>query len=150
MSKVNSGPLTPCPSPSRGEGSFFIRMRSAPPLPFRERGLGGEGCPATTRLCTCPAHDPRQQKRYWLGVDVAVEVVSADDPDRDIRVKRSDYAEAGIPEYWIVNPLNHTMTVLTLRGTTYLEYGIFQRGELATSKLIAGFSVNVDAVFDAK
>jgi len=54
MSKVRSGPLTPCPSPSRGEGSFFIRMRSAPPLPFRERGLGGEGCPATTRLCTCP------------------------------------------------------------------------------------------------
>ncbi len=54
MSKVRSGPLTPCPSPREGEGSFFIRMRSAPPLPFRERGLGGEDCPATTRLCTCP------------------------------------------------------------------------------------------------
>ena len=40
MSKVSFGPLTPCPSPSWGEGRFFIRMRSAPPLPFRERGRG--------------------------------------------------------------------------------------------------------------
>jgi Uma2 family endonuclease len=60
------------------------------------------------------ANDPRQQKRYWLEVDLAVEIVSDDDPERDTRVKRADYAEAGIPEYWIVNPLDDTITVLVL------------------------------------
>src|SRR5207247_6762550 len=36
------------------------------------------------------------------------EIVSPDDPERDLRVKRADYAEAGIPEHWIVNPADET------------------------------------------
>ena len=41
--------------------------------------------------------DPRYQDRYWLGADLVVEVVSPDDPERDLTEKRSDYAEARIP-----------------------------------------------------
>jgi Uma2 family endonuclease len=88
--------------------------------------------------------------RYWLGVDVAVEVVSDDDPERDTKIKRADYAEAGIPEYWIVNPLNDTLTVLTLEGDTYAEHGVFQCGDTATSRLLDGFSVSVDEVLNAR
>ena len=33
-----------------------------------------------------------------------VEVVSEDDPGRDLVTKRLEYAQAGIPEYWIVDP----------------------------------------------
>ena len=61
----------------------------------------------------------------------------------------SDYAEGGIPEYWIINPLNETITVLTLRGLAYVEHGVFRRGETATSALLSGFSVLVADVFDA-
>ncbi len=93
--------------------------------------------------------DPRRENRYWHGADLVLEVVSPDQPARDLVVKRRDYAEAGIPEYWIVNPLNQTIVVLTLRGTTYVEYGTFARGTSATSVLLAGFSIAVDAVFDA-
>lgn len=96
------------------------------------------------------ANDPRQHKRYWLGVDLAVEIVSDDDPERDTKVKRADYAGAGIPEYWIVNPLNDTITVLVLEDDAYTELGIFQRGERAISRLLTGFSVDVDEVFKAK
>ena len=32
------------------------------------------------------------------------EVVSPDRPERDLVDKRIDYAEAGIPEYWVVDP----------------------------------------------
>lgn len=114
-----------------------IRIRSGK---FREPDL----------VVLLDAHDPRQEKRYWLGVDVAVEVVNADDPERDTKVKRKDYAAAGIPEYWIVNPLNHTITVLTLEGDAYTEHGVFLRGTRVTSKLLHGFSVSVDQVFDAR
>ena len=48
--------------------------------------------------------DPRNEARYWRGADVVAEVVSPDDPARDLVAKRTDYAEAGIPEYWIVDP----------------------------------------------
>lgn len=96
------------------------------------------------------ANDPRRQNRYWLGADLVVEVVSADDPERDTKVKRKDYAQAGIPEYWIVNPLTATITVLVLAGETYSEHGVFRRGDQASSRLLEGFSVNVDAVLDAR
>ncbi len=94
-------------------------------------------------------HDPRRSNRYWSGADLVMEVVSPDKPERDLIEKRRDYAEAGIPEYWIVNPLNRTITVLTLDGDAYREHGVFARGAQATSVLLAGFALDVRAVFAA-
>jgi Uma2 family endonuclease len=101
-------------------------------------------------LLLLQADDPRNQEAYWLGADLVVEVVSPDNPERDTQVKVVDYAEAGIPEYWIVNPLDETITVLTLADDAYTAHGVFQRGDVATSALLAGFSVPVAAVFDAR
>jgi Uma2 family endonuclease len=97
--------------------------------------------------------DPRAQNEYWLGADLVVEIVSPDHPERDTEQKRREYAEAGIAEYWIVNPLNEldqTIAVLTLDGTSYREHGVFRRGQQATSKLLADFAVSVDEVFGAQ
>jgi Uma2 family endonuclease len=96
------------------------------------------------------ANDPRRQNRYWLGADLVVEIVSPDDPDRDTKIKRVDYAEAGIPEYWIIDSQEETITVLWLAGDTYTEHGIFRRDETATSALLSGFAISVDAVLDAR
>ena len=93
--------------------------------------------------------DPRYQDRYWLGADLVAEVVSPDDPQRDLVEKRADYAEGGIPEYWIVDPRDDTITVLVLEGAAYVEHGVFRRGDNATSPLLDGFTANVSAVFDA-
>jgi Uma2 family endonuclease len=128
----------------------FIRPRSgkvlfAPlrvqvrPSKFREPDL----------LLLLDANDPRNQNAFWLGADLVVEIVSPDDPERDTKLKRADYAEAGIPEYWIVNPTDETITVLRLDGDTYGEHGTFRRGETAASVLLAGFAVRADDVFDA-
>ena len=65
-------------------------------------------------------------------------------------IKWFDYAEAGIPEYWIVNPLDETITVLALRDGTYAEHGVFRRGQRATSALLPTFAVSVSEVFDAR
>jgi Uma2 family endonuclease len=95
------------------------------------------------------AADPRRQARFWLGADLVVEIVSPDDPERDLVRKRRDYAAAGIPEYWIVDPQQGTISVLRLEGDAYAEHGVFRRGERATSALLAGFAVDVGAVLDA-
>lgn len=94
-------------------------------------------------------HDRRQGERYWYGADLALEVVSEDKPERDLVEKVRAYAEAHIPEYWIVNPLNATITVLRLDGGEYAAHGVFGRGERATSALLAGFTVDVSAAFNA-
>jgi len=95
------------------------------------------------------ASDPRRQNRFWLGADLVVEVVSPDDPARDTVEKVTDYTEAGIPEYWIVNPEDETITVLSLQGQAYVTHGIFRRGDIASSVLLAGFTAEVSAVLDA-
>ena len=95
------------------------------------------------------ANDSRRQNDYWRGADLVMEVVSPDDPDRDTRVKRLDYAEAQIPEYWIVNPIDESVTVLALRGDAYEEHGAFGRGQSAQSVQLEGFSVEVSELFDA-
>jgi Uma2 family endonuclease len=96
------------------------------------------------------ADDSRRQDAYWEGADLVVEVVSPDDPKRDLVNKRREYAQAGIPEYWIAHPQSETIIVLRLSGKTYAEHGEFKRGETATSVLLEGFSVGVDAALDAK
>ena len=101
-------------------------------------------------LLVLDEHDPRNQDRFWLGADLVVEIVSADNPERDTVEKVVDYAEAQIPEYWIVNPLDETITVLTLAGDAYAIHGVFRRGDWADSPLLAGFEVFVDSVFDAQ
>jgi Uma2 family endonuclease len=85
------------------------------------------------------------------GADLVMEVVSDGDEDRkrDLIIKREEYARAGIREYWIIDPQRQSITVLVLDGETYREHGIFTGGMQATSVLLDGFSVSVEAVFAA-
>jgi Uma2 family endonuclease len=96
------------------------------------------------------ASDSRNQERFWTGADLTLEVVSKKKAERDLVDKRHEYAEAGVSEYWIVNPQDETITVLKLAGTAYVEHGVFRRGDTATSAILPGFAVDVNAVFDAK
>ena len=95
------------------------------------------------------ANDARRRNDYWRGADWVAEVVSPDGRGRDTVTKRHDYAEARIPEYWIVDPIDETVTVLVLEGDGYAEHGVFRRGQHATSQCLEGFSVSVAEMFDA-
>lgn len=100
--------------------------------------------------CSTARH-ARSGTRYYDGADLVMEVVS-DDPasqQRDHEQKPSDYAEGGVPEYWIVDPQLRKITVLVLHGGHYVEHGVFIPGELATSKSLPGFAVSVTEVFTA-
>ena len=73
----------------------------------------------------------------------------AEDRERDYIYKRRDYARAGIPEYWIVDPQEGVIIVLRLDGNEYNEHGRFGPGQIATSYLLPGFEVVVDEVWAA-
>lgn len=116
-----------------------LRVRVAPGR-FREPDL----------VLLLDVNDSRNQNAFWLGADLVVEIVSPDYVERDTVIKRADYAKTGIPEYWIVNPEDETITVLKLAGSVYVAHGVFRRGDMATSSLLQGFTVRVDAVCDAE
>lgn len=52
---------------------------------------------------------------------IAVEIVSPESRTRDYRFKRSEYGAVGIPEYWIVDPVEQKVTVLLLVEGLYEE-----------------------------
>lgn len=116
----------------RGGKVFFspLRLRTRTGK-FREPDL----------LLLCSADDPRRHDAFWDGADLVLEVVSPDKPERDYVTKRADYAEAGIPEYWIVDPQTETMTVLQLQEDRYDEHGVFRRGQVVSSVLFPGVLV---------
>jgi Uma2 family endonuclease len=80
---------------------------------------------------------------------LAIEVVSEreENRERDLHVKPKEYAEAGIPAYWIVDPEEAQITVLRLDGKSYRPHGIFKKGETATSVELPGLEIPVAEVF---
>jgi Uma2 family endonuclease len=94
-------------------------------------------------------HADRIGEQYWDRADLVMEVVSGAGKDRrrDLQKKRQEYARAGIPEYWIVDPREEEITVLRLARKRYVVHGKFGRGETASSHLLPGFTVDVTEAF---
>ncbi len=88
---------------------------------------------------------------FWTGADLVMEVVSSGTKSRrrDLVEKRSEYADAGIREYWIIDPVTSTIQVLELIGSEYHIAGQYGRDEQALSELLAGFSITVNEVLGA-
>ena len=95
------------------------------------------------------ANAARRGQQFWLWADLVMEVVSDGFRYHDLQTKRREYALAGVPEYWIVDPLQQELSVLTLVGTGYEPAGVYRRGDRAASVILPGFGVDVTDVFDA-
>jgi Uma2 family endonuclease len=96
-------------------------------------------------------HFQGRHDEYWEGVDLVMEVLLDDarSRPRDEVTKRREYASAGIPEYWIIDPRDKRITVLALAGKVYRVHGEFKPGSVANSVLLPGFTLGVDAVLNA-
>ncbi len=99
------------------------------------------------------ARDHLRGEAGLRGADLVVEVLGPTPAARmlDLVTKRAEYAEAGIPEYWIVDPENAFITVLRLspETATYVDAGLYERGNVARSHALAGLEVDVRQVVDA-
>ncbi|MFC1464781.1 MAG: Uma2 family endonuclease [Candidatus Brachytrichaceae bacterium NZ_4S206] len=109
--------------------------------------------PSTLRepdiMLMLPEHRHRIHEQYWEKPDMVIEVVSPKNRATDLRDKRRECAQAGILEYWIVDPQPKTVTVLKLSGETYVVHGAYGHGDVAESALLEGFRVSVDDIWRA-
>ncbi|TWU01571.1 Uma2 family endonuclease [Neorhodopirellula pilleata] len=95
-----------------------------------------------------PGSEPQDPRGYPSRVDLAMEVVSegVEAARRDYEDKRRDYARAGIPEYWIVDPEQERVTVLVLDENAYRVHGEFRPGDTASSVLLPALMIDVSQV----
>jgi len=102
-------------------------------------------------LYIAPENVPAPDVDYPSHLDLALEIVSPgkDARQRDYEDKRTDYARAGISEYWIVDPQENRVTVLVLQGGTYVEHGTFGINDTASGLLLPELRIDVGTMLNA-
>ena len=78
--------------------------------------------------------------------DIVIEILSSD-RNRDLVRKRQLYAEAGVPEYWIFDSRNDTVTPLELQGGQYVERGILTSDDTLTTPLLPELDIPLGDLF---
>ena len=91
----------------------------------------------------------RRNNRFWIGADLVAEIISDSNKAHDLQTKLTEYAAAGIPEYWIIDPDRNTISIYALARGSYVLHGDFNAGQVAASVLLAGFTVVVSDLFAA-
>ena len=78
--------------------------------------------------------------------DIVIEILSTD-RNRDLVRKRQLYAEAGVREYWIFDPVNDTVFPLELHGGEYTQRPTLTAADTLTTPLLPGLSIPLADIF---
>jgi Uma2 family endonuclease len=81
--------------------------------------------------------------------DFIAEVLSSSTEAKDCGIKYEDYAAHGVGEYWLVNPAEQVVEQYILHGESY-KLRMKSDSGLVKSKVIAGFEIPIQAIFDKK
>ncbi|MDX2139490.1 MAG: Uma2 family endonuclease [Chloroflexota bacterium] len=93
-------------------------------------------------------HEDRFEKLFVSGVaDIAVEVVSPESDTRDYGRKRVQYEAAGVPEFWLFDPIRraHFIYVLGEDGFYHLR-ALDDEGRI-TSTILPGFALDPEILW---
>ena len=151
--------LTPAPNLKHQRLQLRLGMRLA--LFIEERGLGELFfAPCDVVLSDTDVVQPdllfvSRERRHLLSggdnvrgaPDLVVEILSPATADRDRGYKRTLYAKHGVKEFWLVDPAAETISILRPRGGSPAVAHTFGRNETLRSPLLAGFELDLEAVF---
>lgn len=80
--------------------------------------------------------------------DMVIEVLSPSSHRHDQLVKLNLYQQAGVREYWIVDPENRIVRVMLLSDTGFLQpHEIYQQGDIAKVTVLEGCFIELGKVF---
>lgn len=79
--------------------------------------------------------------------DLVVEVLSPSNAYYDLTHKKAIYAQYGVAEYWIVDPIEETVEILLNENGLYRTDQLLRKQGMLTSAMFPGFSMKVEDVF---
>lgn len=93
--------------------------------------------------------EPRTGRPNFQGApDLVVEVLSPSNRRYDRKIKLEAYEEAGVQEYWLVDPMARTVVIHVLgRNGRYAEFDRGGERDTVRSRVLEGFSLRVADLF---
>jgi Uma2 family endonuclease len=79
--------------------------------------------------------------------DLIVEILSPGNSKHDADTKFRLYEEAGVNEYWMVEPEEKLVLIYTLQNGIYIGLKPFSEGEIINSPRFPELKIEVDAIF---
>ena len=86
------------------------------------------------------------QRNIHGAPDLVIEILSERTKTLDKKQKRQLYERHGVKEYWLVDPDERSVEVLSLGQGSYESLGVVRSGTIR-SRLLSDFMTTVDAVF---
>lgn len=124
-----------CESRNLGEVFYETDVR----LPAQPRG--GDLVYRPDIACFSPAAAARIGSRIEVVPDLVVEVLSPESRDADMKMKFSDYARAGVREYWVIDPDSGGFFFFRLRHDTFQPVAV--TGDAYQSEALPHFTLNL-------
>ena len=80
--------------------------------------------------------------------DLVIEILSPGNSKKEVRLKFELYQEAGVKEYWIVNPEEQNLVVFILNDKDeYENIKMYAGGDVLTTAILPDYSINVNKIF---
>ena len=79
--------------------------------------------------------------------DLVVEILSPATAERDRTYKKTLYARHGVKEYWIVDPEEKTIKVMTLGKAGFESSGTYKKSDILKSSIFSGLLINLSEIF---
>jgi Uma2 family endonuclease len=97
----------------------------------------------------CVVCDPSKiDDKGCLGTpDIAVEILSPGNNKKELKNKYEVYEEAGILEYWVIQPLEKTFFKYTLTDGKFQPSRLLTIGDEVTTPILPGFVLSLEALF---
>jgi Uma2 family endonuclease len=81
--------------------------------------------------------------------DLVIEIVSPSTAQMDRFVKYHKYLQAGVKEYWIVDPESRTVSVFVLKNGDYV-HSVYSDADKLPSHVLEGCEINLSEVFNTE
>ncbi len=79
--------------------------------------------------------------------DLVVEILSPATAERDQTYKKTLYARHGVREYWIVDPEEKALEVMTLGKAGFESSGTYGKRDILKSSIFSGLNISLSEVF---
>ncbi len=98
-------------------------------------------------ICVICDEEKLDEKGCNGSPDLMVEIISPNNSKHDIHTKFNLYKEAGILEYWIIEPYDKILLVYTLKDNEYIGLPPQTEGENIKSPLFPDLQIALEDVF---